>query len=83
MLEIPSCGFMYLGLNVPKVDINDKIIWCRFWIHPLLRGEKIVFIRSATSNQQIEAEIPTSGQDGGIGRHTLPPHTTKRRIIKN
>ena len=21
----------------------------------------------------------TSGQDGGIGRYTLPPHTTKRR----
>ena len=23
--------------------------------------------------------IRTSGQDGGIGRHTVPPHTTKRR----
>ena len=21
----------------------------------------------------------TSGQDGGMGRHTVPPHTTKRR----
>ena len=24
-------------------------------------------------------KIVTSGQDGGIGRHTVPPHTTKRR----
>ena len=26
-----------------------------------------------------EAEIRTSGQDGGVGRYTLPPRTTKRR----
>ena len=25
----------------------------------------------------------TSGQDGGIGRHTVPPRTTKRRITTN
>ena len=25
----------------------------------------------------------TSGQDGGIGRYTLPPHTTKRRTTPN
>ena len=25
----------------------------------------------------------TSGQDGGVGRHTEPPHTTKRRTITN
>ena len=25
----------------------------------------------------------TSGQDGSVGRYTLPPHTTKRRIITN
>ena len=23
--------------------------------------------------------IRTSGQDGGVGGHTVPPHTTKRR----
>ena len=23
--------------------------------------------------------METSGQDGGVGRHTVPPHTTKRR----
>ena len=27
--------------------------------------------------------IWTSGQDGGIGRYTLPPHTTKRRKTTN
>ena len=25
----------------------------------------------------------TSGQDGGVGRHTVPPHTTKRRTTTN
>ena len=25
----------------------------------------------------------TSGQDGGVGRYTLPPHTTKRRTTTN
>ena len=25
----------------------------------------------------------TSGQDGGIGRHTVPRHTTKNRTTKN
>ena len=25
----------------------------------------------------------TSGQDGGIGRHTVPPRTTKRRTTTN
>ena len=25
----------------------------------------------------------TSGQDGGIGRYTVPPHTTKRRTTAN
>ena len=25
----------------------------------------------------------TSSQDGGIGRHTVPPHTTKRRKMTN
>ena len=25
----------------------------------------------------------TAGQDGGIGRYTLPHHTTKRRITTN
>ena len=24
--------------------------------------------------------LETSGQDGGIGRHASPPHTTKERI---
>ena len=25
----------------------------------------------------------TSGQDGGVGRHTVPPHTTKSRTTTN
>ena len=25
----------------------------------------------------------TSSQDGGVGRHTAPPHTTKRRTATN
>ena len=25
----------------------------------------------------------TSGQDRGVGRHTVPPHTTKRRTTTN
>ena len=25
----------------------------------------------------------TSSQDGGVGRHTVPPHITKRRTITN
>ena len=25
----------------------------------------------------------TSGQDGGVGRYTVPPHTTKRRTTTN
>ena len=28
-------------------------------------------------------KIRTSGQDGGIGRHTVPRHTTKNRTTKN
>ena len=28
-------------------------------------------------------EIQTSSQDGGVGRYTLPPHTTKRRTTTN
>ena len=27
--------------------------------------------------------VETSGQEGGIGRYTLPPHTTKRRATTN
>ena len=27
----------------------------------------------------LKKNMGTSGQDGGIGRHTVPPHTTKRR----
>ena len=26
-----------------------------------------------------DVERRTSSQDGGVGRHTVPPHTTKRR----
>ena len=29
------------------------------------------------------AIIIISGQDGGVGRYTLPPHTTKRRTTTN
>ena len=28
-------------------------------------------------------EKRTSSQDGGIGRHTVPPHSTKRRTTTN
>ena len=28
-------------------------------------------------------KMETSGQDGGVGRYTLPPHTTKRRTTTN
>ena len=28
-------------------------------------------------------EIQTFSQDGGVGRYTLPPHTTKRRTTTN
>ena len=27
--------------------------------------------------------LRTSGQDGGVGRHTVPPRTTKRRTATN
>ena len=28
-------------------------------------------------------DLETSGEDGDIGRYTLPPHTTKRRTTTN
>ena len=28
-------------------------------------------------------DICTSGQNGGVGRYTVPPHTTKRRTTTN
>lgn len=39
--EFSSSAYICLGLNVLKVDINEKIRWCRFWIHLLL--EKKLF----------------------------------------
>ena len=32
---------------------------------------------------KIKMPAGTSGQDGGIGRYTLPPHATKRRTTTN
>ena len=34
-------------------------------------------------NERVRGKIWTSGQDGGIGRYTVPPHTTKRRKTTN
>ena len=40
--------------------------------------------REKNRNQQKRKNIQkTSSQDGGIGRHTVPPHTTKRRTTTN
>ena len=35
------------------------------------------------SQSNIDKEEQTSSQDGGIGRHTVPPRTTKRRTTTN
>ena len=35
-----------------------------------------------TQGMKIELSF-TSGQDGGVGRHTMPPHTIKRRTTIN
>ena len=34
-------------------------------------------------NLETIEEIPSSGQDGGVGRNPLPPRTTKRRVTTN
>ena len=40
-----------------------------------------IFTKTFSSGltQKFYKELITSGQDGGIGGHTVPPHTTKRR----
>ena len=36
-----------------------------------------------TNNELSQRETRTSGQDGGVGRYTLPPSTTKTRTTTN
>ena len=47
-------------------------------------GEKVQGIRSINGRHKIDRRKlrivwETAGQDGGVGRHTVPPRTTKRR----
>ena len=43
--------------------------------------QSVVKIKISYYKGSIQRE--TSGQDGGIGRYTVPPHTTKRRTTTN
>ena len=40
-------------------------------------------IKQKIIQSTINVYLGTSGQEGGIGRYTLPPHTTKRRSTTN
>ena len=37
----------------------------------------------AEGKRQLKHQGATPGEDGGIGRYALPPHTTKRRTTTN
>ena len=51
-----------------------------FWT---LYFNKKVYVKSTYSTSNKELHSRTSGQDGGVGIHTVPPRTTKRRTTTN
>ena len=40
-------------------------------------------LNGSMTTTKLKRPYPTSGQDGGIGRNALLPHTTKRRTTTN
>ena len=55
-------------------NLFEKVMMENF---PNVMIEKVTQIQDTQSPNQEEPRA--SGQDGGKGRHTVPPHTTKRR----
>ena len=68
-------------IRIPEADeehgtekLIEKVMMENF---PNVMIEKVTQIQDTQSPNQEEPRA--SGQDGGKGRHTVPPHTTKRR----
>ena len=61
------------GKNIFTNDTSDKGLIARIY-EKLIQHQK---------NKQSNLKMGTSGQVGGIGRYTVPLHTTKRRTTAN
>ena len=61
-------------LMQPELHMGSQKRACR-------RKELLILemVRNWNTSLLLRKEMGTSGQDGGIGRHTVPPRTAKRR----
>ena len=67
----------HIGLLLPPKLLDVLVCKCPSWLTLWLRLDRK---EEAFSHSK---SFLTSGQDGGAGRHTVPPHTTKRRTTTN
>ena len=90
MLVVQITYFSPLDSTLEKNNSLTHLEWPFSWVKEVFEYWKfhMVHLRNPRNQREIRHEginirPGISGQDGGVGRHTVPPCTTKRKTTTN